>query len=102
MPKYGEAMPQKNRPRQGQGSGGRVTAPKDQRATSGRYTPPIPADVRHSPRWYPWVLLSLLILGVIVIILNYIQLLPSSPTNWYTLVGLVGILSGAMLATRYR
>jgi hypothetical protein len=48
------------------------------------------------------VLLSLLILGVIVIILNYIQLLPSSPTNWYTLVGLIGILSGAMLATRYR
>jgi hypothetical protein len=38
---------------------------------------------------------------VIVIILNYIQLLPSSPTNWYTLVGLVGILAGAMLATRY-
>jgi hypothetical protein len=48
------------------------------------------------------VLLGLLIVGVVIIILNYIQLLPASPTNWYTLVGLVGILSGAMLATRYR
>ena len=61
MPHYGEAMPEKNRARQGQGSGGRVTAPQEQR-NSGRYTPPIPADVRHSPRWYPWVLLGLLIM----------------------------------------
>jgi LPXTG-motif cell wall-anchored protein len=43
-----------------------------------------------------------LLLGVIVIILNYVQVLPASPTNWYTLAGLIGILSGAMLATRYR
>jgi LPXTG-motif cell wall-anchored protein len=47
-------------------------------------------------------LLGLLILGVILIILNYVQVLPGSPTNWYTLVGLICILSGAMLATRYR
>lgn len=95
-------MAQKQRGGRGQGSGGRVTASKDRNTESGRYTPPIPRDVRHSPRWYPWLLLGLLILGVIVIILNYVQVLPASPTNWYTLVGLIGILSGAMLATRYR
>lgn len=95
-------MAQKNRQGKGQGSGGRVTPARDRSIQSGRYTPPIPRYVRHSPRWYPWLLLTLLLLGVIVIILNYVQVLPASPTNWYTLAGLVGILSGAMLATRYR
>ncbi len=76
------------------------TTPKQR--TSGRYTPPIPRDVRHSPPWYPWALLTVLVLGVATIILNYVQALPGSPTNWYTLGGLVAILVGALAATRYR
>jgi hypothetical protein len=51
--------------------------------------------------WYPYLLLTLLISGVIIIILNYIGVLPSSPTNWYTLGGLLAIVTGALLATRY-
>ena len=69
---------------------------------SGRYTPPIPRDVRHSPRWFPWALLTSLLLGVTAIILNYIQALPASPTNWYTLGGLIAILVAALAATRFR
>jgi hypothetical protein len=80
------------------GAKGRTT----QRQRPGRYTPPIPRTVRRSPRWYPWLLLSLLIAGVLIIVLNYIDALPSSPSNWYTLAGLIGILSGALLSTRYR
>jgi hypothetical protein len=79
---------------------GRVT--EKPRPASGRYTPPIPRQVRRSPRWYPWMLLSLLLLGVLFIVLNYIDALPSSPTNWYTLGGLICILSAALLSTRYR
>jgi hypothetical protein len=79
--------------------GGRTTAKKA--APSGRYTPPIPRKVRRSPRWYPWVLLALLIVGIATIILNYVQALPGSPTNWYTLGGLIAILVGALAATRY-
>jgi hypothetical protein len=48
------------------------------------------------------MILTLLIGGVFAIILNYIQALPSSPTNWYTLGGLIAILAGALSATRYR
>jgi len=48
------------------------------------------------------LILGLLISGVIVIILNYIGEMPSSPTNWYTLGCLVAIVTGALLATRYR
>jgi hypothetical protein len=81
------------------GNGRTTTA---NRRPSGRYTPPIPREMRRSPRWYPWVLLGLLIGGVAAIILNYIQLLPSSPSNIYTAVGLVAILIAAFAATRYR
>ncbi len=84
-------------PRQGRG---RVT-PKGH-LSAGRYTPPIPRQVRRSPRWYPWLLLGLLLLGVLIILLNYIDALPKSPANWYTLGGFVCILAGALLATRYR
>lgn len=76
------------------------TGPK-RPAKTGRYTPPIPKGVKHSPVWYPYLLLTLLISGVIIIILNYIGVLPSSPTNWYTLGGLLAIVTGALLATRY-
>ena len=67
----------------------------------GRYTEPIPRSVRRSPAWFPWALLSSLGLGVLVIILNYVQVMPDSPTNWYTLGGLIGILAAAVAATYY-
>ena len=94
-------MPQNTAKRQS-ANRGRATPRGGRRAGSGRYTQPIPREMRRSPGWYPWMLLALLIGGVIAIILNYIQLLPSSPTNWYTLGGLVAILAGALAATRYR
>lgn len=74
----------------------------DQAAANKRYTAPIPKETRHSPKWYPWLLLTLLFLGVVVIILNYVQALPSSPSDWYTIGGVVALLAGALLATGYR
>ncbi len=81
--------------------GGRTTLPGG-RKPSGRYTAPTPRSVRHSPAWYPFLLLGLVVLGIAAIILNYVQALPASPTNWYTLGGLVAVLAAALLATRYR
>ena len=69
---------------------------------SKRYTPPVPREVKRSPRWFPWMLLSLFIIGILLIIGNYASFLPSSPSNWYTLSGLVLILAGALAATYYR
>jgi hypothetical protein len=77
---------------------GRTTPRKE----SGRYTPPIPRTERHSPRWYPFLILGLLGIGVLVIILNYVDTLPSSPSDWYTLGGIVAILAGVFSATFYR
>ena len=91
--------------REKSGTNGRVTARsmagKAGNRRPGRYTPPIPRYVRRSPPWFPYLLLSLLLLGVVVIILNYMQVLPASPTNWYTLGGMLAILSSAVSATYY-
>ncbi|MGH9125173.1 MAG: cell division protein CrgA [Acidimicrobiales bacterium] len=68
---------------------------------SGRYTPPIPKVYRESPMWVPILLLSLLILGMLTIVCNYLGLLPGGAQNWYLFVGLGLITAGFITATRY-
>lgn len=77
-------------------------APRHASMASSRYTPPIPKTYKESPRWVPVLMFALLGIGVVVIILNYLGLLPSAPTNWYLLVGLAGILGGIVTATQFR
>ena len=86
--------------RQGRGptpKGGRTTA----RSQTGRYTAPIPRTVRVSPPWVPVVILTLLLLGVIVIVVNYLSVLPGGASNWYLLVGLGLIVAGFVTATGF-
>jgi hypothetical protein len=71
------------------------------RTTSGRYTAPIPDEYRSSPWYVPAIMLALFGLGVLSIVLNYLSLLPESPSNWYLLGGLGGIVAGFIAATRY-
>ncbi|MHB8439455.1 MAG: cell division protein CrgA [Acidimicrobiales bacterium] len=79
-------------------SSGRATA---KGATTGRYTPPIPRSVRVSPRWMGPLILGLLVIGALTIVLNYFDVLPASPTNWYLLGGIGLIAAGFITATRY-
>jgi hypothetical protein len=69
--------------------------------TSGRYTPPIPRSVKVSPKWMGPLILALLVLGALMIVLNYFDVLPASPTNWYLLGGIGMIASGFVVATQY-
>ncbi len=78
------------------GSSRRVTPP-----ASTRYTPPVPAEVKHSPSWVPVLMFLLLGLGLLVIPLNYLGLLPGSTSNWYLLGGLGLILAGIITATQW-
>lgn len=87
---------------------GRVTpkksapAPKiDAGVASGRYTPPIPREQKVSPLWVPVVMFTLLGLGVVVIVLNYVGLLPGDTSNGYLLLGLGLITGGFITATNY-
>jgi Cell division protein CrgA len=87
--------------------GGRVTPkggpkPKTAPAPSGRYTPPVPKQYKESPKWVPILMLSLLALGMLTIVGNYLGLLPGGAKNAYLFVGLGFITCGFITATRYR
>lgn len=76
---------------------GRVT-PK----ATGRYTPPIPRTEKVSPKWVPVVMFGSLGVGMLIILANYVSLLPgNSPSNIYLLVGLVLITIGFVTATKF-
>jgi hypothetical protein len=81
--------------------GGRTT-PKKQPVPTGRYTPPTPKSQKESPKWVPAIMFTCLILGVVVIVVNYLDVLPGGTTNWYLLVGLGLITAGFLTATQYR
>src|SRR3954471_24102467 len=83
--------------------GGNKPAPAkvDAGVASGRYTPPIPRTQKVSPWWVPALMFTLLGAGVLVIILNYVGLLPGDTKNAYLLLGLALITGGFVTATNY-
>ena len=68
----------------------------------GRVTRRRPVGSDHSPHWYGWLLIDLMIFGMLVITLNYLQVLPGSTSSWYLALGLVSMFAGFYLATRYK
>jgi hypothetical protein len=85
-------------------SAGRVTSGRAVArppTASGRYTPPIPRNVRKSPKWMGPLILVLLIGGALTIVFNYFNVLPAGPSNWYLVGGIVLIAGGFVVATRY-
>jgi hypothetical protein len=69
---------------------------------SSRYTPPVPRAEKVSPIWVPIVMFSCLIVGMLIIILNYVNVLPGSdPSNVYLMVGLGLITVGFITATKF-
>jgi hypothetical protein len=87
--------------------GGRIT-PKGTKTSGGRpasstrYTPPVPREVKVSPRWVPVLMFTLLGLGLVVIFLNYLGVLPGGMSNAYLALGLASICGGIITATQYR
>jgi cell division protein CrgA len=67
-----------------------------------RYTPPPPKKAPPSPTWVPVLMFTFFGLGVLVIVLNYLGLLPGEAKNSYLFLGLGLITAGFMLATQYR
>ena len=76
---------------------GRVTTP-----ASTRYTPPVPVEVKESPRWVPVLMFTLLGLGALVILFYYVGFVPGGRSNWYLFGGLAMVLGGLFTATKYR
>ena len=60
------------------------------------------SDVRGpSPRWFVVTMSSLMIIGVLLIVLNYLTLLPGSVSRWYLWSGLGFIGVGFVMTTKY-
>ena len=96
-------MPSSDRGRvtpKGATGSGRVTS-KGTQPSSGRYTPPIPKEYKVSPRWVPILMFTLLGLGMIMIVTNYLGILPGGAQNGYLIAGLGLITAGFITATRY-
>lgn len=69
----------------------------------GRYTPKSERpSTYHSPTWVPVLMFVLLGLGVLIIIVNYLTVLPGGASNWYLLGGLVLLGLGFWVATKYQ
>ena len=86
--------------RKGRSASGRAVAPPP--TASGRYTPPIPRSNKVSPKWMGPLILVLLIAGALMIVLNYFNVMPAGPSNWYLVGGIVLIAGGFVVATQYR
>ncbi len=72
---------------------------------SSRYTPPSPVGGKFGPsgQWVPITMFTVLGVGVLMIVINYMSvLLPGAPSNWYIVGGLGLILTGIMVATQWR
>ncbi len=68
----------------------------------GRVTKARPRGKDHSPRWYGALILALLVFGVLVIVLNYLGVLPGSTSAWWLVGGLAVMFTGFFLATQYK
>ena len=92
-------------PKGGSGSGARHAIAKghstrEPDTASSRYTPPVPPEYKVSPMWVPVLMFALLGVGMLIIILNYMALVPGGETdNLYLLLGLGCILGGIITAT---
>lgn len=55
-----------------------------------------------SPTWYVWTMFGLMLVGSLLIVLNYVTVIPGSPSNAYLFIGLTGIAVGFAMTTNYR
>jgi hypothetical protein len=68
-----------------------------------RYTPPPVKKAPPSKLWVPATMFTMLAVGVLVIVANYLQLLPGGEAeNRYLFVGLGLFTGGAILSTQLR
>ena len=69
-----------------------------------RYRPPPPKKRKPSPRWFGLLILGTMFAGVVIIVVNYLGLIPGTSgnaNNLYLFVGLGAIAMGFLLATQW-
>jgi hypothetical protein len=74
-------------------------APKPKR---GRYTPPSPQKAPPSKLWVPVTMFTMMAAGILVVTMNYLELLFGEASNNFLFLGLGLITGGFILATQLR
>ncbi len=67
--------------------------------------PPKPDPIKEkgpSPTWYVVLMFGLMAVGMIIILANYINVLPGGTSNTYLLIGLAGIAAGFGMTLNFR
>jgi len=66
------------------------------------YIPPKPPKPKPSPRWVPWLGLALILLGLALVLLNYIfpRVLPGG--NYVLIVGFLVMAAGLVVLSQWR
>lgn len=67
--------------------------------------PPKPDPIKAkgpSPKWYVATMFGLMGLGTLVILLNYMDLMPGGTSNSWLLTGLAGIAGGFAMTLNFR
>ena len=67
----------------------------------GRYTPPVPKSTHHSPAWFGPTIIALFLLGLLLLILNYVGVMPGGTSAWYIVAGVFVIFLGFAATLRY-
>ena len=70
-----------------------------------RYTPPPKKKAKPSPRWFGFLILAVMGIGIAMIVLNYMGLIPGTngtANQLYLFGGLGSIAIGFLLATQWR
>jgi TRAP-type mannitol/chloroaromatic compound transport system permease small subunit len=70
-----------------------------------RYIPPPKKKKKPSPRWFGWLIIGVMALGVITIVTNYMGLIPGTngTANQVYLFGGLGLIAfGFLLSTQWR
>ena len=74
---------------------------KRKRPTPPKHVDPV-REKGESPTWYVALMFGLMGIGGLLIILNYMSVLPGSVSNWYLVAGLAGIAGGFGMTMNYR
>lgn len=64
--------------------------------------PPTRRRPKPSPRWYGYLVLGLILLGVATIVLNYMDFIPGGTQSYWLWVGLGIIAAGFVAAVGWR